>query len=346
MRVLRIYPGGNDGRHRQRDVALTRLGLDVGLVLPTAYAHDWCVTPVEPELRSWRATLYNSHSIPLHLWRHSVLARAIREFDPDLVDIHEEPFFPSGAQGMFVAGGRPTVMYSAQNLVKRLAAPVAAMQRWVLRRVGGMYPCSEGAAAVLGRRGYAGPLRVVPLGVDEALFQVRPTGERIGFVGRLVPEKGVEDLFSFGPRLLCVGDGPLRDAAAAAGCEIRRAQDVDQLCEAYAEMAVLAVPSRTTARWMEQFGRTAAEAMAAGVPVVAYASGALPEVISAAGVLVTEGDVKGLQDAIRGALARHGDFASRGRERARACFTWKAVAGQMLELYLEALRGRGVNPAA
>ena len=54
------------------------------------------------------------------------------------------------------------------------------------------------------------------------------------------------------------------------------------------------MPSRTLPHLKEQFGRAAVEAMAAGVPVVAYDSGALGEVIGDTGVLVPEGDRDGL----------------------------------------------------
>ena len=49
---------------------------------------------------------------------------------------------------------------------------------------------------------------------------------------------------------------------------------------------LLALPSLTTPRWAEQFGRVLVEAMARGVPVVGSSSGAIPEVIGDAGLIV------------------------------------------------------------
>jgi glycosyltransferase involved in cell wall biosynthesis len=337
MRVLRIYPTANDGRHRRRDLALHDLGVEVGLVAPTAYGSDLAPSPIEPELPVWRSRLANPRSIPLHLWDPRVLRRAVREFDPDVVDVHEEPYFPAGAQGALAAAGRPVVMQANQNIDKRYPAPIRVLRDRVFRRTRGFYPSSSGAEAVLRRSGYRGRTAVIPYGVEAELFDARPAGERVGFVGRLVPEKGVADVLAFGARLLCVGAGPLADDARAAGAEVVTAGSTAELIRQLERMAVLVVPSRTTAGWKEQFGRVAAEALAAGVPVVAYASGALPEVVGDAGVLVPEGDREGLARAVERVVGDPGDLSVRGRERARARYGWDVVARQMLDLYASAL---------
>ena len=128
------------------------------------------------------------------------------------------------------------------------------------------------------------------------------------------------------------GDGPaaesLREQADTLdlGPRVRFLGPLDaaDLPAFYAELDVLAVPSRPTAGWTEQFGRVAVEAMACGIPVVASASGALPDVVGGAGLLVPAGD----PDALREALVRVGTdpaLAARMREdglvRAGGC-TW------------------------
>lgn len=336
MKVLRIYPTANDLRHRRRELALRRLGVDVAVVAPYAYGADWAPTPIEPELPHWRARVVNRNSIPLHVWDQHALRRAVREFRPDLVDVHEECYFPAAAQAVAAAGGAPVTMFAAQNIAKRYPAPIRLLRGWVLGRVRAFYPCSREAGHVLAGWGYRGRLEVVPYGVEEELFDVRPSGERVGFVGRLAPEKGVRDLLGFGNRLLCVGDGPLREEVRAAGGEVRTACASDELAEAFGRMAVLAIPSRTTPGWKEQFGRVAVEAMAAGVPVVAYDSGALPEVLGDAGLLVREGERDTLVRTIEAVLGRPEGLGERGRARARERYRWETVAGQMRDLYEEA----------
>ena len=85
----------------------------------------------------------------------------------------------------------------------------------------------------------------------------------------------------------------------------------------------------------EGFGFPPLEAMAVGVPVVATAAGAVPEVVGDAAELVPAGDV----EALAGALARVVDdgpvrdrLVAAGRDRA-ATFTWAAAADSLIELY-------------
>jgi len=95
----------------------------------------------------------------------------------------------------------------------------------------------------------------------------------------------------------------------------------------------VAVPSH-----YEGFGFSAAEAMAAGVPVVASDRGSHPEVIAGAGVLVDPDDVEGLAAALRSvlsddALARR--LGADGRTRAQA-FSWSRTADGLVDLWTRA----------
>jgi glycosyltransferase involved in cell wall biosynthesis len=333
MRVLRIYPTANDPRHRRRDHALRSLGVEVGIVAPHRYGADLAPTPIEPEIPHWRSRLANANSIPLHAWDPIALRRAVRDFRPDIVDVHEEPSFPAAAEAVLAAGSVPVVMHADQNLPRRYPVPIRLLRGWVFNRVRAMYPSSAEAADVLRGWGYRGRVEVIPYGVEEEFFSASPHGDRVGFVGRLVPEKGVLDLLSFGRRLLCVGTGPLEREVRESGAEIVVARTVSELIGQLERMAVLVVPSRTTDRWKEQFGRVAAEAMAAGVPVVVYDSGALPEVVGDAGIVVPEGNRESLERAVECAIADSDRLGQLGRDRAWRSYRWGVIAQQMADMY-------------
>jgi glycosyltransferase involved in cell wall biosynthesis len=125
-------------------------------------------------------------------------------------------------------------------------------------------------------------------------------------------------------------------AAAVAACGVaRRVVRLGYLEEGERQSLlggalVLAYPSL-----YEGFGFPPLEAMAAGVPVVATAAGAVPEIVGDAAELVAPGD----SEAMAAALARVIDdgalrakLVEAGRVRASS-FTWASAAGSMMELY-------------
>ena len=104
--------------------------------------------------------------------------------------------------------------------------------------------------------------------------------------------------------------------------------------------SVLAYPSR-----YEGFGFPPLQAMAAGVPVVATATGAVPEVVGDGAWLVDPGDGDGLAAGLVALLdggAGVEELVARGRERARA-FSWSACAAGLATLYRDAARASGAH---
>jgi len=140
------------------------------------------------------------------------------------------------------------------------------------------------------------------------------------------------------------GAGAFHDAVAASAARTRVLHlgylPDAELAGWLGSAAVLAFPSL-----YEGFGFPPLEAMAAGVPVVATAAGAVPEVVGDAAVVVPPGDADALAGAIESVLedgARRAELVERGRRRA-AGFTWASCAAGLAALYAEAdaERGRG-----
>jgi glycosyltransferase involved in cell wall biosynthesis len=91
----------------------------------------------------------------------------------------------------------------------------------------------------------------------------------------------------------------------------------------------------------EPFGRTVIEGMAAGLPVIVAANGALPELVGGAGLVVPPDDAEALATALAGLLAdpaRAQALGAAGRRRARAEFGIARQVAALTALYAECLR--------
>jgi glycosyltransferase involved in cell wall biosynthesis len=296
-----------------------------------------------------------------HLFFWPTLGRIVREVKPDLVHLDEEPYNFATAHGTWLArrAGAPSLFFTWQNLLRRYPPPFSWLERWVLSSSACAIAGSGEALQVLRTKGYRGQGAVIPqFGVDPALFapdlDSRPGPPVIGFVGRLVEEKGILVLLQAlvgvpgNWRLYVVGSGPLdrqaREQAAQLGLSERIIWEGGvasrQMPRRLRSFTILVQPSLTRRHWKEQFGRAVMEAMACGIPVVGSASAEIPNVLGAAGLVVPEGDPIALGKAIAQLLSdpalRHA-LGQRGRERVLACYTNTRIAQQTVQVYREVL---------
>jgi glycosyltransferase involved in cell wall biosynthesis len=159
----------------------------------------------------------------------------------------------------------------------------------------------------------AGRIETSPPGVDTARFAptAPPADQLVLSAGRLVWEKGHQDVLRAlallrregrDLRALIVGAGPeeerlqahARDLGVADLVEWRRHVPYDEMPAVYARASCFVLASLPTRWWEEQFGMVLAEALAAGVPVLAAESGAIPEVVDGAATLFPPGDCAAL----------------------------------------------------
>jgi len=172
---------------------------------------------------------------------------------------------------------------------------------------------------------------------------------RIGLASRLAPGKGVEILLSACAALglasswslHIAGDGPerakLRAYAHHDPTLRERVTFVGTVTDMPKFWATCDIAVVASSRWLESFSMAAVEAMACGLPVIASAAGALPEICGdQCGTLVPAGDVAALTTALTSYIA---DPARRlvdgvaGRARAERHFDIE----HMVDQYLDAL---------
>ena len=221
----------------------------------------------------------------------------------------------SEAQRSFVAG--------AKLLVSRTLATAARLA------VDHVFVLSSTSLKLMERLGFRNRTTMIPLGYDPALFRADPevraaTRKSLGlteltfaYFGRLSPEKGAHLLLEALARLQDLPWQLLLDEFSE--YQHPYARQIKHLIDSlgfkdrivffdarHEEMGrymnaadIVVMPSVSSAVWSEQYGRVAPEAMACGRVVVVSNSGALPEVVGDAAVIVPEGDVEKLAQTLR-----------------------------------------------
>jgi glycosyltransferase involved in cell wall biosynthesis len=372
MRVLRIAHSSLTPalRHRERAMARCYPDVDLEVVTTERWREAEVMVDAAPDdlfpVRTARS--YLSKHIQLFAYDPRPIIKALQTHRPHLIDLSHEPYSVACAELLTLCGwfapNVPIVVQTNQNIHHTYPPPFNWLEQRAFRRVAGAYACSETVVEVLRAKGFTKPAPVVPFGVNTEAFRPRPAGRKrsagpltIGFVGRMLPGKGLnvlapalEKLKSEPWRLLVVGDGPERGGFEqrlnAAGLSDRAvftgAIDFDLVPEYFHQMDMLVLPTETTKRIREQFGRVLVEAMASGVPVVGSTCGAIPEVIGDAGLVFTESDADALAGAIRRMLSDNylrERLVVAGHEQVKQ-YSWDRVADKTYDLYCQVLENR------
>jgi glycosyltransferase involved in cell wall biosynthesis len=301
-------------------------GVEVEVVGPSSY-RDFGLTygagvVANVRRRPWAA--------PLLL---GTLTRAARRAGAT-ADLVHAYWLPLGIAGAL--SGRPYVV-SLPGTDMELAARAPRLARPILKRARVTLAVSH-AIAEQARGLGARDVRVVHPGME---IPADP-GEKVGptevlFVGRLSPEKGIEDLMKVadGLNLKVVGDGPLRASVPNGLGYLPRAE----VLEHYRRAAVVVCPSRR-----DGFPLACAEAMAYGCAVVATSVGGLPDMVidGETGLLVPPRDSVALRAAIDRLVTDpelRRRLAAAARRRIIEICSWDRVIDATIASYETALAG-------
>jgi glycosyltransferase involved in cell wall biosynthesis len=377
-RVLRIAHASLTPVLRARERALARLFREIDLEVVTTTRWREAEVDVEAVADDLMAVtmarpLLSKH-IQLFAYDPRPVISALRRHRPHLIDLSHEPYSVACAEVLSLASlyapQATVIMQACQNILRNYPPPFRWFERRALRRVAAAHVCSETVREVLVAKGFRKPVAIIPFGVNTETFSRARMAERapnqpltIGFVGRMLSGKGLNVLSqalgllaSDKWSLLVVGDGPerasfesslaMRDLLARA--RFTGAVSYEQMPEFFKQIDLLVMPTETTARIREQFGRVLIEAMAGCIPVIGSTCGAIPEVIADAGLVFPEGDAPALAAAMRRMLS-DAELRSRcsmlGKVRVEENYSWDVVARKTFDLFKQVLTGTTVGDA-
>ena len=303
------------------------------------------------------------------------LGALLREFRPDIVHIEEEPHALVTVQTIFLhrwaRSSAPISLFTWDNIQRPRRFPIGVakrrLRRFALERATLLVCGNQEAADLIRLRdGYRRKTVVLPqLGADPQEHQ--PGSELqlrrqlglgdelcVGFMGRLVPEKGIvlllqalASLRDLRWKLLLVGTGPLEEKVRTEWVPrfndrivLHKAVSHSQVPRYLRCMDIFVLGSYRTRRWKEQFGLTLVQAMMLGIPCVGSSSGAIPEVLGPGGLVFEEGNINDLRNKLELLLSstvQRKELGMRAREFACKNYTLHQVAKKYLELFANML---------
>ncbi len=379
LRIVSVaHPAASSeaGRLRYRYLA-SRPNIDLHLVIPSVWK-EFGRTMIAEHLGDEDFAV---HLLPIRLaeagpakWYlhfYPGLRRLLRELDPDVIHLWEEPWSVVAMQAQLMRGRAALALEVDQNILKRLPPPFELMRRFVLSRTDHILSRSPDATTVVRACGYAGPVTPIGYGADLATFTpdpqrtttLRSAPLRLGYVGRLVEEKGLDEALdalagAASPVTLSImGQGPdearLRGRIAALGLgervDVRGWGSPSEVADFLRGLDALVLLTRTTKAVREQFGRVIIEAQACGIPVIGSTCGAIPDVIGDGGWIVPERDpnsLRGLLDTLAADRARLDAKARAARANVLARFSYDAVATALASACRAALSDRRSRAAS
>lgn len=361
MRAIIVSHAYVPPSHRGKLHALTTLGCSVAVAVPARWADPRSGAVVETGwdddggVRVVPIPVRGDPSDPADVrWDGRALRRLLKDFRPDIVQVEEEPWSTAAARA--VAEARrlriPSVVYTWLSLPRAHTLAQRLRRRGVYHTVAGAVAGNELAAALLARVRPGLRCAVIPqLGVSPAPAANDLSGPlAIGFIGRLVPEKGLDLLFRACVKVMgdwsldVVGTGPaqieLEALAERLGISARitwhGALPRTELADVWRTLNCVVLPSRTTRDWVETQGSAAIEAMAHGVPVIVSDTGVLKQVVGEGGLVFPQDDADALASQLRRLLddpAERARIGADGRRRVISSFSSEALARRQMEFW-------------
>ena len=337
--------------------------VEVALLAPSNWqALEWN-RPLEletpyPEIKTYPAPVLFTGRVGAHIYNPIKIWQVINDFKPDVIQVEEEIFSLCALEVAFWAKlyNKPMVVFGWENQQRSLPLFRRWVRNFVMSATNLFLAGNKDGAEVMHNWNYQGQIEVMPqMGVDTDLFtpaiKKQQNELNIGFLGRLVPEKGLDTLFA------AVGQLKKQNidcqvticGSGSSEAELRQEAELQQISDrlvwrgavpheaAPAELGnfdILVLPSRSVATWKEQFGHVIIEAMAMGIPVIGSNCGEIPNVIAREDLVFPESDSTALAEILKRIICDDSwreEMGNYGIERVKKYYSHERIAQRLIE---------------
>lgn len=282
------------------------------------------------------------------------LKKVLVDEKPDIIMIHEEPWSLVTYQAILLNKllgiNAKIVIDSAAITIHKKPFPFNIVESYVYKNTHLFFARNKEVVSTLRERGAKVPLYLLPNGIDVGKFKREQVNENnkfvIGFIGRIVKEKGIYDLVDAieiivnskfeNIELVMVGNGPEKEALQkyinqkmlAKYIHLKDKVDPEKVPEVMNKINLLVLPSRTRPNWKEQFGRVLVEAMACEKVVIGSNSGGIPEVINDNRFIFEEGNFEQLAEKIIAVLRDNNfyyEITKKNLQRVIEMYSWESL---------------------
>ena len=381
MKILYIWHGAVEKAYRKIFAAMTKQGHEIHLIT----AHRWteasrdqrCTTHEENGYKIYPLRVaFRNHIRSFFFLSIGKMIHLLKTLRPEVVYIKEEPYslacFQTVSLIRLFSPQSKVIVESDENMNTHHPWLYRQTERFVFQHIHGIASVPTAGIDLYKQKGFCGKQWKTSYFVDTEIFhqvdkekaervfpEINHPALRIGYVGRITAEKGLDTALAALQHLLDQGNEAhlyilgkmaeeyasqfsllLRSPSLQSHVHVLSPRPVEDLVFFYNAIDVLVLPSRSTSWWIEQFGRVIVEAMACGTPVIGSSSGEIPYVIGKSDWIFPEGDVDKLLDIFlqfaQGKWKKD-NIATEVIERIQKNFSIPAVASQKLSLMQEIL---------
>lgn len=328
MKLLMVWHAGGVRSYFERYTHLAEQYEEVKVIVPDKWneggklvginnaiklADNCLIVPVKIYFKKQAIFLFNQEQLEKH----------IDEFQPDVVHIHEEPWSFCTFQVLKACRkihnkNKKIILDSAAINYEKKFFPFSYIEKMTYQSSDLIFARNDEVVDVLKNRGYKGKIKILGNGVDTSIFKQNGTfidKQQIIFVGRLIESKGVFVLLEAFEKLtknnknekiklFFLGSGEseneLKKLVSEQGLSDRvnfhERVESQEVAKFISESRVLVLPSISTKKWKEQFGRVLVECLVLGRPVLGSTCGEIPNVVNNEKYVFNENDVDDLYE--------------------------------------------------